>query len=69
MQGFILAAFSIIPAAEKLTLVLDLTYEPGCEKTGLRGFRPGQTQTRLYEGCPSKSWTFVITRDFVSGII
>ena len=23
-------------------------YEPRCEKTGLRGFRPGPTQTRLY---------------------
>ena len=23
-------------------------YEPHCEKTGLRGFRPGPTQTRLY---------------------
>ena len=23
-------------------------YEPYCEKTGLRGFRPGLTQTRLY---------------------
>ena len=23
-------------------------YEPPCEKTGLRGFRPGQTQTKLY---------------------
>ena len=22
--------------------------EPGCEKTGLRGFRAGPTQTRLY---------------------
>ena len=21
----------------------------------------------LYEACPTKSWTFVITRDFVSG--
>ena len=25
-----------------------LTYEPRCEKTGLWGFRPGTTQTRLY---------------------
>ena len=24
------------------------TYEPRCEKTGLRGFRPGPTQTMLY---------------------
>ena len=23
----------------------------------------------VYEGCPSKSWTFVITRDFVPGIL
>ena len=23
-------------------------YEPRCEKTGLRGFRPGPTQTGLY---------------------
>ena len=23
----------------------------------------------IYEGCPRKSWTFVITRDFVSGIL
>ena len=23
----------------------------------------------IYEGCPSKSWTFVITRDNVSGIL
>ena len=27
---------------------LDSTYEPPCEQTGLRGFRPGPTQTRLY---------------------
>ena len=25
-----------------------LTYEPRCEKTGLRGLRPGPTQTGLY---------------------
>ena len=25
-----------------------LLYEPRCEKTGLRGLRPGLTQTRLY---------------------
>ena len=27
---------------------LTLTYEPQCEKTCLRGFRPGPTQSRLY---------------------
>ena len=25
-----------------------MTFEPRCEKTGLRGFRPGPTQTGLY---------------------
>ena len=35
---------------KKLTMgnVLNFIYEPRCEKTGLRGFRPGGTQTRLY---------------------
>ena len=28
--------------------VTSRTYEPHCEKTGLRGFRPGPTQTGLY---------------------
>ena len=27
---------------------LPILIEPRCEKTGLRGFRPGPTQTRLY---------------------
>ena len=31
---------------EKLSYFGSL-YEPRCEKTGLRGFRPGPTQTRL----------------------
>ena len=26
-----------------------LTYDPRCEKTGLLGFCPGPTQTRLYK--------------------
>ena len=26
-----------------------LSFEPGREKTGLRGFRPGPTQTGLYK--------------------
>ena len=30
---------------EQIKCVLD---EPRCEKTGLRGFRPGPTQTGLY---------------------
>ena len=30
------------------TRQLSILYEPRCEKTGLRGFRPGQTQTSLY---------------------
>ena len=32
---------------------LKILYEPCCEKTGLRGFRPGQTQTGLYS---YRSW-------------
>ena len=28
--------------------VSPIYYEPRCEKTGLRGFRPGPTQTGLY---------------------
>ena len=31
-----------------LSVPLLLTYEPRCEKTGLRGVRPGPTQTGLY---------------------
>ena len=33
---------------EIMYLIMKLLYEPRCEKTGLRGFRPGLTQTRLY---------------------
>ena len=29
--------------------ILGTTYEPRREKTGLRGFRPGPTQTGLYK--------------------
>ena len=29
------------------TLCMSSLYEPRCEKTGLRGFRPGPTQTGL----------------------
>ena len=32
----------------KFDLKLHFTNEPGCEKTGLRGFRQGRTQTVLY---------------------
>ena len=32
---------------KKCFIVTKLTYEPRCEKTGLRGFRPPPTQTRL----------------------
>ena len=31
-----------------ITLRLEQRSEPCCEKTGLRGFRPGSTQIRLY---------------------
>ena len=30
------------------TIASYFSFEPRCEKTGLRGFRPGPTQTRLY---------------------
>ena len=33
---------------EMATHVRSLTSEPRCEKTGLQGFRPGPTHTRLY---------------------
>ena len=32
----------------KLVYSILRKFEPRCEKTGLRGFRPGPTQTRLY---------------------
>ena len=44
----------IRPDNDKRLQVLDLEtrevflFEPRCEKTGLRGFRPGPTQTGLY---------------------
>ena len=28
--------------------ICSLLFKPRCEKTGLRGFRPGSTQTKLY---------------------
>ena len=39
---------------------LSLLFEPRCEKTGLRGFRPGPTQTGLYS---HRRW--LETRNFV----
>ena len=33
---------------EGYSAVLPVINEPRCEKTGLRGFRPGPTQTGLY---------------------
>ena len=40
----------LLKASTKLfrVLVLQILYEPPCEKTGHRGFRLGPTQTRLY---------------------
>ena len=38
----------IVPVPVNCLLVTITIYEPRCEKTGLRGFRPGPTQTRLY---------------------
>ena len=36
------------PHKTYLSLIVVLMYEPRCEKTGLRGFQPGPTQTALY---------------------
>ena len=39
--------------SQYLGKLISLTYEPRCEKTGLWGFRPGPTQTRL---CSHRRW-------------
>ena len=39
---------SLIATLYAITHLKALVYEPHCEKTGLRGFRPGPTQTRRY---------------------
>ena len=39
--------FSVLTAVYLVSEYVDI-FEPRCEKTGLRGFRPGPTQTRLY---------------------
>ena len=50
-----------------LDSIANLLYEPRCEKSGLRGFRPGPTQTVLYnyrrwqEAC---NFGFRKSRDF-----
>ena len=42
----------IMQRGDELTPVEEISklwpFEPRCEKTGLRGFRPGTTQTGLY---------------------
>ena len=38
----------LIPAESVNTYVVITLFEPRCEKSGLRGFRPGPTQTGLY---------------------
>ena len=59
VSGFkdrILFLFVTVPGHSLLFLLLLMRYnltscttvEPRCGKTGLRGFRPGPTQTRLY---------------------
>ena len=40
--------------------LLGLPYESRCGKTGLRGFRPGPTQTGLFR---IEAWTFVFKKD------
>ena len=39
---------ALISCAVDLRLCFCYIYESRCEKPGLRGFRPGPTQTRLY---------------------
>ena len=39
---------ALISCAVDLRLCFAYIYESRCEKIGLRGFRPGPTQTRLY---------------------
>ena len=39
---------AMLPEAVRLVIKLVIRYEPRCQKTGLRGFRPGPTQTGLY---------------------
>ena len=49
MQGKEVIAFASFPIVLCFSETQScLTYEPGCEKTGLRGFRSGPTQTGLY---------------------
>ena len=38
----------LVTAFSGENLTKKLLYEPRCEKTGLRGFRPGPTQIRLH---------------------
>ena len=38
----------VTPRSTKDVTSISKIYEPRCEKTGLRGFRPGPTQTGLY---------------------
>ena len=59
------------------------TFEPRHEKTNIWHMRKTKTQISFavtaklisafdfatYEGCPSKSWTLVINREFVSEIL
>ena len=51
VRNYLLWEYVIISRERQcLTLNLDdqSSFEPRCEKTGLRGFRPGPTQTGLY---------------------
>ena len=38
----------VYSSVQEQHIELSIRNEPRCEKTGLRGFRPGPTQTRLY---------------------
>ena len=42
-----------LQSLSSIFFIFQYTFEPRCEKTGLRGFRPGPTQTEL---CSHRRW-------------
>ena len=44
---------SLLISCSSFVSCIDITYKPRCEKTGLRGFRPGPTKTGL---CSHRRW-------------
>ena len=53
---------SFLPLKIRLNIISKFNInEPRREKTGLRGFQPGLTQTDMYVGLSKITWTFPIT--------